>query len=88
MKVILFRGRPASGKTTISKALGLQLGIPVIHKDDIYNSLAPYISDHTIRNKAAHDTLYAILESNNHAASTVILDFPFQNTVDFLTIES
>jgi adenylate kinase family enzyme len=88
MKIILFRGRPASGKTTISKALSLQLGLPVIHKDDIYDSLVPFIADHAARNKAAHDILYAMLESNAHADSTIILDFPFQNAADFSVIES
>jgi len=88
MKIILFRGRPASGKTTISKALGLRLALPVIHKDDIYDSLSSIIADHNIRNKAAHDILYAILESNTHADATIILDFPFQNSADFSIIES
>jgi len=88
MKIILFRGRPASGKTTISKALGLRMALPVIHKDDIYDSLSSVIAEHSIRNKAAHDILFSILESNTHANATVILDFPFQNSADFSIIES
>ncbi len=88
MKIILFRGRPASGKTTISKALGLELGYPVIHKDDIYDGLALDIADHGARNNAAHRILYAILESNVHSNAAIILDFPFQNAADFAIIES
>lgn len=63
-KVIVFRGKAGVGKTTISNEVGKQLNIPIIRKDDIYDSIATYITNHENRNKACYDTLHKILESN------------------------
>ncbi|MCX6756120.1 MAG: hypothetical protein NTX85_02165 [Candidatus Nomurabacteria bacterium] len=49
--VILFRGRPGVGKTTISNAFAIERGIPILRKDDIYDVTALYVNDHTTRNK-------------------------------------
>ncbi|CAH1217093.1 hypothetical protein PAECIP111891_04550 [Paenibacillus allorhizoplanae] len=39
-KIILFRGMAGTGKSTLSRALAKKLQLPVLHKDDIYDSIA------------------------------------------------
>lgn len=41
-EVILLRGRPGVGKTTVSNGLQARLHIPIIRKDDIYDAVAGY----------------------------------------------
>lgn len=88
MKLILFRGRPGVGKTLLSELLSKQLDIPVLRKDDIYDNIAFLNADHGLRNKAAHDVLYAIFKSNVHSSSQFILDFAFQFDTDIEKLET
>jgi predicted kinase len=78
MKIILFRGRPGTGKTLLSGLLAERLNIVVLRKDDIYDSITFLNAEHRLRNKATYDVLYTILKSNAGNASKIILDFPFQ----------
>lgn len=87
MKVILFRGRPGTGKTTLSKLLAGCIHSMVLSKDDLYDAVAAIIPDHDLRNKAAHDALYRILKSNSTTPITIILDFPFQTDSDLNVIK-
>lgn len=57
-KVIVFRGKAGVGKTAISNEISRMLNIPVIRKDDIYDSIANYVDNHELRNKACYNTLY------------------------------
>lgn len=76
-KVIVFRGKAGVGKTTISNRVGQQLIIPIIRKDDIYDSIAIYVDKHELRNKACYDTLYKILETNILSGIDIIVDAGF-----------
>lgn len=78
-KVIVFRGKAGVGKTTISNEVGRKLNIPIIRKDDIYDSIAAYVDEHENRNKACYDTLHKILESNILNGIDVIVDAGFHN---------
>ncbi len=75
--VILFRGRPGVGKTTISNAFATEREIPILRKDDIYDISALYISDHKTRNKISYDSMFKILETNSLFNTQIVLDFPF-----------
>jgi tRNA uridine 5-carbamoylmethylation protein Kti12 len=86
MKIILFRGRPGSGKTTLTHAFADQVELPILRKDDIYDSVSEYVEDHGQRNVLSHAILYKILESNIHSDVTFVLDFAFQNLKDYSTI--
>ena len=88
MKLILFRGRPGVGKTLLSGLLSQRLNVPVLRKDDMYDHIAFLNTDHGLRNKAAHDVLYAIFKSNAHSSSQFILDFPFQFDADIEQLET
>lgn len=79
-KIILFRGRAGTGKSTLSNELGRVLNIPVLHKDDIYDSVAGFVQEHSIRNRICFDILYRFLENVINSRASVILDFGLNNT--------
>jgi len=78
-RVIVFRGKAGVGKTTISTMVGKKLNMPVFAKDDIYDSIAGYVDNHEMRNRACYDTLYKILETNILNDVDVIVDAGFHN---------
>ena len=43
MRLVLLKGLPGCGKSTIGRALSKQLGWPLIDKDDIKDVLSPYV---------------------------------------------
>ncbi|WP_019637775.1 AAA family ATPase [Paenibacillus fonticola] len=73
--IILFRGKAGTGKSTLSDELGKRLHIPVLHKDDIYDSVAGYVSEHDLRNQICFEFLYRFLETIIHSKAAIILDF-------------
>lgn len=87
-QVILFRGKICTGKTTISNSVGTQLHIPVIHKDDLYDSIAEHITDHFIRNKICFSILFRLLESTLACNATIIIDFGYNHLDDVLKLKS
>ncbi|CAM3911551.1 AAA family ATPase [Mucilaginibacter galii] len=82
MQLILFRGRPATGKTTLSNLLSAEINVPIIRKDDIYDQVIQLSVSHELRNKITFNIIYSILRSNIHNASTLIIDCPFQYDED------
>ncbi len=88
MRIILFRGRPGTGKTTLTHAFAEKTHFPILRKDDIYDPVSEYVNEHSERNKASHGILYKILESNVHSNSTFVLDFAFQNSSDYSIIKN
>lgn len=81
-EVILLRGRPGVGKTTVSNSLQARLHVPIIRKDDIYDAVAGYNDSHELRNRMSYDILYNMLETNRLLHGRVILDFPFNRAED------
>lgn len=73
--IILFRGMSGTGKSTLSNELGKILKIPVLHKDDIYDSIAGFVSEHGLRNKICFDFLYRFLQTVIDSDASIILDF-------------
>jgi len=76
-EVVLFRGRPGVGKTTLSNRLSSQLNIPIIRKDDFYDTIAFYNDHHEQRNKISYGILFRLLQTNASIDTRTILDFPF-----------
>jgi len=76
-EIILFRGRPGVGKTTISDRLSYELKVPVIRKDDYYDVIANYNENHEQRNKVSYGILFRLLQTNAGTNMRYILDFPF-----------
>ena len=88
MKVLLLRGRPGVGKTTLASAVASDMNWMVISKDCFYDAIAGSVEDHSLRNKASYQALYNILKINCAANYTVILDFPFQTFSELNIIRS
>jgi adenylate kinase family enzyme len=82
MRIVLFRGRPGVGKTTLSTAIAEACGHPVLRKDDIYHMSAKRLDEHASRNDLSYETIYTILETNQHVPCTFLLDCPFQHPGD------
>jgi tRNA uridine 5-carbamoylmethylation protein Kti12 len=88
MKLILFRGRPGTGKTSLSNLLSSRIHVPILRKDDIYDVISALEPEHHERNRITYKLLYTILDTNRHQAPTVILDFPFQAPEDIAGLRS
>ncbi|MDR6552621.1 AAA family ATPase [Paenibacillus qinlingensis] len=86
-KIILFRGRAGTGKSTFSNDLAKRINVPVLHKDDIYDSVAGFVAEHGSRNKICFDLLYRFLETVIHSNATIILDYGLNNIVDVRQLE-
>lgn len=80
--IILFRGKAGTGKTTLSNELAKRLQLPVLHKDDIYDSVAGFVSEHALRNKICFDFLYRFLQNIMVSNAGIILDFGLNNSED------
>ncbi len=85
--IILFRGRPGVGKSTVSNAFAKERKLPILRKDDIYDSAATYVGDHVVRNKISYDSLFKILESNISSGTSIILDYPFQRDEEVISLQ-
>jgi|GEM_PF-824628 len=85
--IILFRGRPGVGKSTVSNAFAKERKLPIFRKDDIYDSAASYVEDHLVRNKISYDSLFKILESNISSGTRIILDYPFQRDEEVINLQ-
>ena len=50
MNIYIFRGKSATGKTTLTNMLSERINVPVLRKDDIFDRLAEYEADITVLN--------------------------------------
>ncbi|WP_432663960.1 AAA family ATPase [Wukongibacter baidiensis] len=73
-KIFLFRGKAATGKTTITDLLSNELNVAILRKDDIYDKLSVFNLEHSEKNKASYDILEKILQTNIDTNSNLILD--------------
>ncbi|MBD3920411.1 AAA family ATPase [Paenibacillus sp. PR3] len=85
--IILFRGKSATGKTTLSNELGRRLQLPVLHKDDLYDSIASRVTEHGSRNQICFDFLYRFLETIIYTKASIVLDFGFNHIRDALNLK-
>lgn len=81
--IIIFIGKAATGKTFITNSLSKKLNIPIIRKDDIYDSLAKYNLEHYINNSATYDILAKIIQTNIDIGNDLIVDISLAHTPYF-----
>ncbi|MCC8073359.1 MAG: ATP-binding protein [Clostridiales bacterium] len=80
MNIYIFRGKSATGKTTLTNILSRRLNIPVLRKDDIFDSLSRYETDFSILNSASYDILATQIQTCIDNQSDVIVDVALQHT--------
>lgn len=76
-KIIVFRGKAGVGKSLLSSELARRLNIPVIRKDDVFDTIYKYVSDNTIRNSICYDLITKIIDTNLESKTDIIIDCPF-----------
>lgn len=72
--IFLFRGKAATGKTTITDLLSKALNVAVLRKDDIYDKLSIFNLEYSENNKASYDILANILQTNIDTNCNLIID--------------
>lgn len=74
--VYVFRGKAATGKSTLSDMLAKKLSIPVIRKDDIIDALktTQNIDKSLITNVVCYNILCKIIQTNLDLGADFILD--------------
>jgi predicted kinase/predicted nucleotidyltransferase len=85
-RLIIVTGAPATGKTTLAAALGSHLGMPVLSKDLIKETLLESVESGSLQESqrlghAAFKVLYAVAQELLDAGVSVILEAPFKRGV-------
>ncbi|MGM0880710.1 MAG: AAA family ATPase [Bacillota bacterium] len=86
-KIILFRGKSGTGRSTLANELSKRLKLVVLHKDDIYDASASVVQEHSLRNKLCFDFLFRLLQTVIDSDASIILDFGFNDNNGVLRLE-
>ena len=78
-KIILFRGKAGVGKTTLSNKVSRRLNIPIIRKDDIYDSIAENENNHKLRNAICEKIIRKLIKTGIENNTTLIIDNPYHH---------
>jgi len=83
--VYIFRGKAATGKTTLSLMLAKELSTPIICKDDIVDALkmTETTDKDLINNKACYNILCKIIQTNLDLGIDIILDIALGDRNNF-----
>ncbi len=74
--MILMKGHPATGKSTLARALGRHLRWPVIDKDDAKDHTDGLRDDNQLDNQLAYDIIWQIVETQLQIGLGVIVESP------------
>lgn len=74
MELVLVVGYPGTGKTTLSRALGKTLGVPVLSKDTIRDTCSALGFDYESVGDLAYELLIALASDHLELGLGVILD--------------
>ncbi|MFI3283762.1 MAG: AAA family ATPase [Erysipelotrichaceae bacterium] len=74
--VYIFRGKAATGKSTLADSLAEKLSVPIIRKDDVVDGLKNSINidEKSINNEVCYNILYHIVQTNLSLKTDLILD--------------
>ena len=81
MNLYVFRGKSATGKTTLTNLLSQKLNIPVLRKDDIFDTLSKYEDNIGTLNSASYDILARLIQTCIDNQSDIIVDVALQHTL-------
>lgn len=85
MDIYIFRGKSATGKTTLTNILSQKLNVPVLRKDDIFDSLSKHETDIAVLNSASYDILAKQIQTCIDNESDIIVDIALQHTPSLST---
>ena len=80
MDIYIFRGKSATGKTTLTNLLSRKINAPVLRKDDIFDQLSKHETDIAVLNSASYDILAKQIQTCIDNQSDVIADVALQHT--------
>lgn len=78
--ILFFRGKPGVGKTAFSNALGRDLGLAVLRKDDVYDALSTQIESHELKSQLSYDVLQQQILTQVSNGNGVIVDSSLHHT--------
>jgi predicted kinase len=81
--LVLMKGHPGSGKSTIARALGRRSGWPVIDKDDVRDWFWFFDEVNPQAGRYAYDAMWQLAETQLSLGSSVICDSPLSEVVGY-----
>ncbi|MCH4886229.1 ATP-binding protein [Acidaminobacter sp. JC074] len=78
--IIIFRGKAATGKTTLAKACHDKMGISVISKDTVFDDLLLKGISWDDANRITYDTLAEKIQAAHDAGEDLIVDIGLSHT--------
>lgn len=86
--IYYFRGKAATGKTTITNILSSKINVPILRKDDIFDVLSHCIKDNIQNNRISYDLLSKLIQANINNKTDIIVDVGLSNTNEWRTFQS
>jgi len=86
--VIIFRGKAATGKTTLSNMLSKRMNISVLRKDSIFDVVSRYVEDNNMNNSITYDVLSNMIQASINNDTDIIVDIGLANTSSWKTFLS
>lgn len=84
--IYIFRGKAATGKTTLSHMLAKELLTPIICKDDVIDALKMTEStEGGVNNRVCYNILHKIIQTNLYLGVDLILDIALGDRAHFKT---
>lgn len=84
-KIIIFRGKAATGKTTLSDLVSSRLHIPVLRNDDVLDRMFEYLEGQFLyKNKVAYDILTSLININLDNDIDLVVDVGLVDNPSFL----
>lgn len=81
--LVLMKGHPGSGKSTIARALGRTFGWPVIDKDDVRDWFWFFDEVNPEAGRYAYDAMWQLAETQLSLGLSVICDSPLSEVVGY-----
>ncbi len=78
--IYFFRGKAATGKTTITDALSNKIKVSILRKDNIFDAISHYIDDNSLNNSITYDLLAKMIQTNINNCTDIIVDIGLSST--------
>ena len=84
MQVVMFKGFPGSGKSTLSRALSRQLHWPLIDKDDVKDMFSEHVPD---AGALAYDVMLNVVRRQLLQGLDVVCDSPMTHRITYERVQ-